>query len=188
MITPAFGSLSPRSVSLQPRQAEPAIPIPAPQPNVNPVQNNEAAIPGILGGIQQIMQQRRAQNQNVVRFGMDAQPPQDPNQPGLPGHGGDEPPGTPEDQGIPHVIPNAPRAPRLNRARQQEDAVAEDAQPLLPHLLPFNLLPIFNQVAQLNPLQQPAPPPQPPQSPSVQSAQTRVKINSPTKSVNNSSQ
>lgn len=185
MIKPVFGALSPRSAARQPIPVGPAIPQ-QPQPNGNPVLNNQAAIPGILEGIQQIMQQRRAQNQNAVRFGMDAQPPEDPNPPGLPGHANDDPPGTPEGQGIPLVVPNAPRAPQLNRVRQQADAAAENAQPQLPHLPPINLLPIFNQLAQFNNQPQPAAPqpqPQPPQSPSVQSAQTLANIQSPTHSV-----
>lgn len=195
MITPVFASLSPRSVSRQPRQAEPAAPLA--QPNGNPVALNGEAIPDILNDIQQIMRQRRAQNQNVVRFGMDAQPPEDPNQPGLPGHGDDEPPGTPPEQGIPEVVPNAPRP---NRLLPRGEVRPGDGQPLLGHWPRFNLLPFFNQQAQFHQPQQVAPQPQaqvqpqqqlqpqPPQSPSVQSTQTRVEMHSPAKSVNDSSQ
>lgn len=176
MITPVFGALSPRSVSRQPRQAESAVPLA--QPNGNPVENNGEAIPAILNDIKQ----RRAANQNVVRFGMDAQPPEEPNQPALPGHGNDEPPGTPEGAGIEPVIPNAPR---LNRLLPRGEVRQGDGQPLLPHLLPFNLLPVFNQLAQWHQPQQaaPQPQPQPQQSPSEQSAQTRLNLHSPTKSV-----
>ncbi len=174
MITPVFAALSPRSVARQPRQAQPGIPLPAPQPGVNPVENNGEAIPAILNDIQQMMRQRRAQNQNAVRFGMDAQPPQGDDVPVADGDGQDEP-GTPPDQGIPQVVPNAPQ---MNRVIPR--AEAPRGQGGFPRAF-RNLLPVFNLAA-------PPQPQQPPQSPSVQSTQTRVEMHSPTKSVNDSSQ
>ncbi|WP_303674965.1 hypothetical protein [Vampirovibrio chlorellavorus] len=175
MITPVFAALPPRSVDRQPRQAQPGIPLPAPQPGVNPVENNAEAIPAILNDSLRIMHQRRAQNQNAVRFGMDAHPPEGPNPPGLPGQEEDDPPGTPPDQGIPQVVPNAPQ---VNRVIPR--AAAPRGEALVPQAF-RNLLPQFNVAA-------PPQPQQPPQSPSVQSTQTRVEMPSPTKSVNDSSQ
>lgn len=174
MITPVFAALSPRSVARQPRQAQPGIPLPAPQPGVNPVENNGEAIPAILNDIQQMMHQRRAQNQNAVRFGMDAQPPQGEDAP-EPEGGDAEEPGTPPDQGIPQVVPNAPQVQRV-----MPRAEAPRGEAWLPRAF-RNLLPAFNLAA-------PPQPQQPPQSPSVQSTQTRVETHSPTKSVNDSSQ
>jgi hypothetical protein len=82
-ITPVFGSL-PRSEALR-HQAQrpnglPELEIQDPA-NPNPVEQNDAAIPGILQGVQRIVQERRQAHErlaNPVRFGMeeDRTPPQ----------------------------------------------------------------------------------------------------------------
>lgn len=165
MITPVFASLSPRSVSRQPRQAaEPAAPVA--QPNGNPVERHGEAIPGILNDIQQIMGQRRAQNQNAVRFGMDAQPPQQPDDALMVEDEEEEEPVTPPHQGIPLVVPNAPWVNHVAPPHHQQEGDEDHIEPLI---LDFNPGGHQNQQAIVPP------------TPANPFAQARANIKSPEK-------